>query len=336
MKRLFILMFMFFLVAFTGCTDSKEESADDEDFTDSDMDAAAENEAEPDMDSGIDEDVIEQDDSHGDPLDDPWMTPEDSWTSWVYLKIMGEIGTFESEEYVPAVFTDGKIKLSELGKTYELIDGWVYSDEKNMIAEAQNYEFKDVNETLKTGKIDLKKVEYRMDRELIKSKAGSCEQGIFDFGAHLLFSHIIADFTFNDSGKKTSLIYRQICHYGVSETEERTVDNEAVFFPVGGINGCFESNVDGSVGEEIKIMFKNEVSENPSEILTFVNTLPNGTVLEPEDEGYTKQCTCYEPDGVTEVSCDGEETPDETPEGEEPDETLDDTTDETTDNDVEQ
>ena len=265
------------------------------------VDATDDNDLEPDVDEVSDVDI---DDSNPDTdivctLDSTWMTPEDSWTSWGYLKIMGEIGDY-SGDYVEAVFTDGKIALSDT--TTELIYGSVQNYEGSvLIADASNYEFTNVNQSAGTATIDYWDAMYQLSQALIPAmkEQGATEAG---FGATVWFRHTFIDVNFDTaSGKVTAQRVRKNCFVGLSKTEEQTDGTDTYDVPIGNMYGCFDANVDGSVGEELKIMFKNEFTEDEATMLEFFNTQSDGTVLQYGAVGYTQLCTCYNEKGASET-----------------------------------
>ena len=232
-------------------------------------------------------------------LDNTWMTPDDAWTSWGYLKIMGPVGEYNGDEYVPAVFVEGKINLSEITK--EFGDGSImnYGGGQALLANPYNYDF--LNQTATSATADYWDAMYQFNPALIPAmkEEGSREAG---FGATVFFRHSYIDLTI--SGQSiTGQFTRKNCFVGLSKTAPEEIDGQTYDVPIGDMYGCFDKNIDGSVGEDLKMMFRNEFTEDEEAMLKYFNMQEDGTVLEYGQEGYTHLCACFAADGVTEVNC---------------------------------
>ncbi len=171
-----------------------------------------------------------------------------------------------------------------------------------LLADAAAYEFINVNQSAGTATVDYWDAMYQFNPALIPAlkEAGVREAG---FGSTVFFRHTFIDVTFDTSGKLTAQYVRKNCFIGLSKTEEVEEEGEVYDVPIGDMYGCFDENVDGSVGEELKMMFKNEFTEDEAAMLEFFNTQQDGSVLQYGQDGYTHLCTCYEADGTTEVNC---------------------------------
>ncbi len=305
-KTIFILIFSIAILIFSSCgNDEKKTSTDNESENDSDVEDVTKDDETADPDIVGDFETIPDDDSHGDPIfDTGWLAPDPSWESWAYLRMDGIL----SSDGTLATFAEGKIKLSQAGKTIDFESG-SYIDQYlwNAIdANASAYEVYNVNEDENTASVDYHEMILTFPKELIQDmKEDGTET---DFGAMLLFKSSVFDVTYNDSNEIVDTKLREICYEGISMMEQMEVESESFELPVGGIWGCRCC----SDCEEItlKMMFRNQVNENPDDILLYLNTQDDGTVLNPEDDGYTKQCTCID-ENENEISCDGEEIPDE-------------------------
>jgi len=297
MKKLAIIISILSFFLF-GCGEKTETDNDEV----SDNCASDEEVLDDDVDYGSDEDqnIVEVSDGcHGDPIFGDWMQPEDAWTSWAYLKMMGPIGDYNGE-YAPAVFTDGKIKLSS--GTTDFSDGsYMNYDNQIIIADAAAYEFIDVDETAGTAVIDYWHILYQLNLQLVPLMV---EEGATDvgFGATVIFRHTFIDVKFDASGAVTTQQVRKNCYLAISKTEEIEQEGETYDVPIGDMFGCFGDNTDGSVGEDLKMMFKNEMDEDNTSLLEFFNTQSDGSVLEYGNEGYEHLCQCFDADG-NEVNC---------------------------------
>jgi len=250
-------------------------------------------------------------------LKDGWMSPEDSWTSWSQLKILGPIGDYE-DDYIEIAVTDGIIKLAS--ETNFFTDGFLVNYQSDIIADVSSCKSADVDYDKGTLVFDCRDAMFQFPSQLItdlKEKEMQ-EAGV---GANVFLFHTYKDAEFNAAGIVTSEQTRKSCYLAVSKTEEIEEDGDMYDVPIGDMYGCFEDNVDGSVGENLKMMFKNELVEDQASLLEYVNTQEDGTILEYGDNGFQHVCQCYDEFG-TEVNCwdyDGpggvEECPDYVPEG---------------------
>ena len=294
MKKLFIIALAMMMFVLVGC--DKTTTKTDDDVLDNDTDIVVDDTEDPDNDSDNPEDP---DDPVVCTLDSEWMQPEDGWSSWAYLKMMGPIGDYDGE-YAAAVFTDGKIKLSS--GTTDFADGsYMNYQSQILLADAAAYEFTDVDQGAGTAVVDYWDAMYQFSLQLIPlmKEEGATEGG---FGATVTFRHTYIDVEFDASGSVTSQEVRKNCYLAVSNTEEMEEEGETYDVPIGNIFGCFGDNTDGSVGEDLKMMFKNDMTEDQTALLEFFNTQTDGTVLAYGDEGFQHLCMCYEADG-TEVDC---------------------------------
>ncbi|HQB11333.1 MAG TPA: hypothetical protein PLW37_15830, partial [bacterium] len=119
-----------------------------------------------------------------------------------------------------------------------------------------------------------------------------------DFAAFVWFRHSFIDVTIQGSSV-TSQRTRKNCWLAIAATEKVEEEGDTYDVPVGGIYGCFDDNVDGSVGETLKMMFKNQMTDDRDDILTFINTGDDGSVLQYGDEEFQFECQCYNEDGAS-------------------------------------
>ena len=312
-KLLFFVLMMSFFV-FAGCGDSGTKS--DEDQT-NDSDTVADDTDET-GDTGDDADT----DGTGTcaTLDSEWMEPEEGWASWAYLKMMGPIADYDGD-FQAAVFTDGKMKVTS-GTTEFADGGFMNYQSSTLLAMLTTYEFTDVDEVAGTAVVDYWDSIYQFSQQLVPvlKEEKVREAG---FGASTFLRHTYIDVTYDTgTGAVTSDQTRKGCFVAISKTEEYIEDGKTYNIPVGDMYGCFDDNVDGSVGEDLKMMFKNELLDDAASILKDLNTQSDGSVLEYGEEGFMHVCSCFDEEG-TEVPCWGydgpggaEECPDYVPEDE--------------------
>ncbi|HRZ80722.1 MAG TPA: hypothetical protein P5044_11995, partial [bacterium] len=282
MKKLFILLVaMLFAVLMISCGDkSSNDPVNDNEVADEATDEIVTDE--------VVTDEIATDETAGDEdeivctLDTAWMAPEDSWESWGYLKMMGPIGEYQGTEYVPAVFTDGKITLAEMTK--ELIDG-SYMNYQGTVLLANPAAYTFINQTSTSATADYWDAMYQFSAELIPAMK---EEGVREagFGATIFFRHSYIDLTISGTSI-TGQFTRKNCFLALSKTEEQIIEEQPYDVPIGDMYGCFDKNVDGSVGEDLKMMFKNQLTEDEAALLEFFNTKEDGTVAVYGDPDYT-------------------------------------------------
>ena len=237
-----------------------------------------------------------------------WMTPDSSWKSWSYLKMMGEVYDLGGD-VIDAVFTDGKAKLSDVSVSFE--EGSYANSFGTVVAVASSYKMLNYDEAAGTATVDYWEMEHMFPGGLTGAmkEAGMYENGS---GAYVTVTNALMDIEFDKTGTVTDQFLRKKCYLAISKTEEVEIDGEIFDVPIGGIAGCFEDNVDASAGEELKMMFKNELADDRETVEAYFNTQPDGTLLAPDDENYIPQCQCYEKDGQTKIDCDKmDEEPDD-------------------------
>jgi hypothetical protein len=334
MKRSFfiILINSFLILVLSGCGDktqvNENESVSDESETE-DINGIIND----DPDGFSDQDVVENDNPDDcDPvIPSDWIAPDPEWESWGYLRMTGEIADPEGE-YVGAVYTEGRIKTTE--GAHELTTGSFLNSSGLVIsAEASSFKFVNMNESEKTATVDYYNGSWQFNKMIIPLAQKG--ESVVDFGAFVIFTNSMVDVKFDSEGAINDQRMRKKCLLAVSTIEDYEQDGEIFEMPVGGIYGCFEGAADGSVGETLKMMFRNELTDKREDLLKWINTQEDGSVLEYGDEGFQFECVCYEENGIDEVPCwqyDGpggaEECPPEVPEGEchveEPDDDLSD------------
>lgn len=291
MKRVLIaLVAMLFAMLMISCGDSKDDPKTDNEVNDEVVE-----------DADVTDDVVTDDDTTTVvcTLDATWMTPKEEWVSWGYLKMMGEIGEYDGA-YVEAVFADGKIQLADVTK--ELLYGGFQNYQGSvLIADVFNYEFININESALTATIDYWGAMYQFSQALIPAmkEQSATEAG---FGASVWFRHTFIDVDLNASGQVTAQRPRKSCFVALGNTEEVTEGTDTYDVPIGDMYGCFAENIDGSVGENLKMMFKNEFTEDEEKMLEYFNTKSDGiTVVQYGEEGYTHLCSCYNEKGASET-----------------------------------
>jgi len=234
-------------------------------------------------------------------LDDSWMTAESEWTSWGYLKMTGEIADY-SGDYLEALSTNGKITLTD--STTVFTEGtFMNYDDAIILVNASDYKYINVDQVAGTATIDYWDAMYQFSQGLIPAmkEQAATEAG---FGATVFFRHAFIDVKFDSvSGSVTEQHTRKNCFIGTGKMEEVIDGGDTYSVPIGDMYGCFDANVDGSVGEELNMMFKNEFTEDEAVMLEFFNTRSDGTVAVYGEEDYVHLCTCYEANGETEVNC---------------------------------
>lgn len=287
MKRFFIfLTMMVFALIIISCDKEKKPATDD---SDEDILVMDEDTVE------TDDDAVVPDDAEDCTLNQDWLSPESDWAAWGYLRMSGEVGDYEGD-YVEATFTEGKMKIAS--GTTDLKYGAFSSYQGTIIlADAANYEF--MNQTATSATVDYYDAMWQFNPQLIPLFK---EDGVneADFAAFVWFRHSFIDLTISGqsiTGQKT----RKSCWLALAATEELEEEGETYDIPVGGIYGCFGENVDGSVGETMKMMFRNKMTDNRDDILTFINTLEDETVLKYGDEGFKFECECFNENGATET-----------------------------------
>ena len=244
-------------------------------------------------------DFNEEPDDCGPYLPSWWMVPENDWLSWAYLKMIGPIADYDGE-YEPAVYIDGKMELKS-GTTDFTSGSYRNYQSQILIAQATTYEFTDVDQVAYTAVLDYWEAVWQFSQQLVPvlKEEGLEEAG---FGGKVFFHHTYYDIEFDSSGSTTYHLVRKNCYLAVSAIEELEEDGEIYDIPVGDMYGCFVYNVDGSVGETLYMMFKNQMTENEATLLEYFNTQTDGSVLEYGDEGFMSLCQCYDENGK-EVNC---------------------------------
>jgi len=230
-------------------------------------------------------------------LNEDWLTPSEDWTTWAFLRMSGEVGLYDGD-YVEATFTEGKIKITS-GTTDLKYGTYLNYQGTIILADAYNYEFLNVDQTAGTGTIDYYDAMWQFSSQLIPlfKEDGAREA---DFASFVWFRHAYIDVTFDTStGMTKSQKTRKNCWAALAATEEVVEDDTPYDVAVGGIYGCFDENVDGSVGETLKMMFRNKMTDDRDDILAFINTLEDETVLKYGDEGFRFECDCYNENGAT-------------------------------------
>ncbi len=94
---------------------------------------------------------------------------------------------------------------------------------------------------------------------------------------------------------------RKECWRAFSAFEEVEKEGEFFLLPVGEVSGTFGD--EATVGSELHIMFRNKLTDDEDKMLELLNRQADGSVLEPEDEGFVPLCKCFEEDGKTEMDC---------------------------------
>jgi hypothetical protein len=330
MKKTFLILIVpaLFLV-FTGCStcnciEKDDPLTDDETVPDENGFYESENENE--------DDVSDYDDTHGDPPSYDWLEPDRDWEAWSYLRMTGEVADPEGE-HVEATFAEGKVKITK-GITNLDKGSFLSQDGVFLSANAVNYEFLNLDEVSGTATVNYYDANWNFLKQLIPVLN---EEQIYevDFGAFMTFRNSMIDVTFDTNGAVADQKVRKNCWLAISATEEIEEEGEIYDIPVGGIYGCFDCASTGEIGETLKMMFRNELTDKREDLLKWINTQEEGSVLEYGDEGFQFECVCYQENGIDEVPCwqyDGpggaEECPPEVPEGEchveEPDDDLSD------------
>jgi len=323
MKKIFLLLVVMLFVLATISCDKKDNHGETGDTGNTG------NDEETDDSCGIgskdENNEIDDSDCNGDTdttcdggctLSNDWMLPDPDWDSWYYLKMMGRVNE-HINAVEPALLIASLVKLAKRGILVHIRDG-AYSFFENKILFANGTYYEIIAENLEEGTatVDYYDLMIQFSKQLIPILKEEQIQET-DFGALTWFRRYLIDVSFNESGEITNQWIRKSCWYALSATEEFIEEGETYDVPVGGIYGCFcDDNIDGSVGEVLRMMFRGKLTEEDDTLLKYFNTQQDGTVLEPEDDGYTKICTCYDADGKTEIDCsvyedtDGNENPD--------------------------
>ncbi|MGI6395505.1 MAG: hypothetical protein ACOX2F_12390 [bacterium] len=293
MKKLVALLASLFLIMFMvscGKKKSDDENSDTNPVNDTDI-------------QDVDDETPDTDDGDGDEetckLDKNWMTPDSEWAEWGYLRMQGLITTYGGNDYVAADFTEGKMKVG--GVTKDFGDG-VFQNYQNaiIIADASSYTVENINQSAGTAIINLYDAMWQINKQIIPAlKEDNINE--VDFAAFVWFRHVYIDVDVNfGTGMIEEQRMRKNCWIGLAATAEYEELGEIYDVPVGGMYGCFEKNVDGSVGETLKMMLRNKMTGDRNDILPFINTKEDETVLEYGDEGFQFECQCYPAEGPNE------------------------------------
>jgi|GEM_PF-3065551 len=290
MKRILILLtMMVFVLVMASCETKKIEKNDetiDEDVIEVDTETDNDSVTETD-----DDQVVPDEDVCGLPQD--WLAPASEWEAWGYLRMSGEIGDYNGD-YVEATFTEGKMKIAS-GTTDLGLGSFMNYQGTTLLADAVAYEF--ISQTASLATVDYYDAMWQFSSQLVPlfKEDGAREA---DFAAFVWFRNSFIDLVIQNQ-QITEQRTRKSCWLALAATEEVEEEGETYDVPVGGIYGCFDDNVDGSVGETLKMMFRNKMTDNRDDILTFINTLEDNTVLEYGDEGFRFECECYNENGAT-------------------------------------
>ena len=290
MKKLVTLLagilFVFVMVSCgTETTKKDDEAINDEDTTD------VTDEVEVTDEEKTDEEVPDETDVCA--LNQDWLAPASEWEAWGYLRMSGEIGDYNGD-YVEATFTEGKMKIAS-GTTDLGLGSFMNYQGTTLLADAVAYEF--ISQTASLATVDYYDAMWQFSSQLVPlfKEDGAREA---DFAAFVWFRNSFIDLVIQNQ-EITEQRTRKSCWLALAATEEVEEEGETYDVPVGGIYGCFDDNVDGSVGETLKMMFRNKMTDNRDDILTFINTLEDNTVLEYGDEGFRFECECYNENGAT-------------------------------------
>lgn len=301
MQKRFLMIFIFLFTVFilSGCGE-KSETNDNEAVNDENETADITDDEE--SDEITDDDTAENevsDDSHGDPLNKEWLAPDPEWESWGYLRMTGEIADPEGE-YVEATYTEGKIKTSKGTRNFE--KGSFFNSSGLIIsAEVAGFEFLNLNEDEGTATVDYYNAVWQFNKMMIPfAQEGDYE---VDFGAFVTLRNSIIDVNFDSNGAITDQKMRKKCWIAISTIEDYEQEGEIFEMPVGGICGCFDCASTGEVGETLKMMFRNELTDKREDLLKWINTSQDDSVLEYGDDGFQFECVCYEENGVDEIPC---------------------------------
>ncbi|MGI6395558.1 MAG: hypothetical protein ACOX2F_12680 [bacterium] len=258
----------------------------------------------------IDNETPDNDDNNNDEactLDKNWMTPDREWAEWSYLRMIGLVTTYNGNDYEAADFIEGNVKVG--GITKDLRDGAFQNFQNNIIiADALSYDATNIDLASGTATIDMYDAMWQFSRELIPVLKEE-KKNEKDFAAFVWFRHSFIDVDVDfGTGFITEQRMRKNCWVGLAATEERKEFGEIYDIPVGGIFGCFDNNVNGSVGETLKMMFRNKMTGDRNDILSFINTQEDESVLEYGDKGFQFECQCYPEVGLNEydgnaISC---------------------------------
>jgi len=280
---------MVFVLVMASCETKKIEKNDetiDEDVIEVDTETDNDSVTETD-----DDQVVPDEDVCGLPQD--WLAPASEWEAWGYLRMSGEIGDYNGD-YVEATFTEGKMKIAS-GTTDLGLGSFMNYQGTTLLADAVAYEF--ISQTASLATVDYYDAMWQFSSQLVPlfKEDGAREA---DFAAFVWFRNSFIDLVIQNQ-QITEQRTRKSCWLALAATEEVEEEGETYDVPVGGIYGCFDDNVDGSVGETLKMMFRNKMTDNRDDILTFINTLEDNTVLEYGDEGFRFECECYNENGAT-------------------------------------
>jgi len=245
----------------------------------------------------IDNEEPDYDYTHSDP-GPVWIDPDYDWKSWTNLDIRGVISNYEGD-HKPAVRVIGKMKLSDI--YMEFSDG-AFSLYKDSLIFAEAYSFEVINvNTDSTAVLDYWETAFYFSRQLIPflEEYGSCEAG---FGANVVFKHSFIDIEYDNDGNVKKQQIRKNCYVAVSKTEEIEEEGEIYNIPIGDMCVSSEEGAVGSVGENLRMMFKNEMIDTQNGLLKYFNKRSDGTVAIYGDEDFMHLCQCYDVEG-NEVNC---------------------------------
>lgn len=249
----------------------------------------------PDEDYAI---VIESDCEMSDDcaFDNSWILPEENWSSWAYLKVVGEIGeTIKSacgesgykvknlkdlkkkDQIYITKLTGDSVSVSSTNKT--TLDSYYYGGSN---PKSRGADFIYMSTTLKLS----------FSTDLISNMKESGERET-NFGPSVSLTQSFRSESQGFMG--TEVLYDKHCTIGIPKFNNG--------LPVGNMSGCFANNIDGSEGEDLKMMFRMELEDDKDKIIEYTNTRSDGSVAVLGDVDFNRYCFCSYDEEARELIC---------------------------------
>lgn len=229
-------------------------------------------------------------------FDNSWVLPEENWESWAYLKVVGEIGeTIESacgeSGYKVKNLKDPKEK-DQIYITKKTGDSVNVSSTNKTTLEASYYG--DGNPKSSSAYFLFMSITLNLSfsTDLIPNmkESGARET---DFGPLVSLKQSFRT-EWRDFGG-TEIKYYKYCTIGIPKFKND--------LPVGSMSGCFANNIDGSEGEDLKMMFRMEIEDDKDKIIEYTNTRSDGSIAVPGDVDFNQYCFCSYDEEARELIC---------------------------------
>ena len=297
-KKLLALLAAFMFLTMVSCSDDPDKTETDnevEDKTEVEVDDDVAVEDKTDTETPDDDEVVVPTCK----LDSAFMEPNEDYTSWYTMKLIGKIIT--SDESETALISEAKYKdldgaIVDVGGLQGVILSSV-ADNDEKTPQIILLTFGDLDQSPEVGDVSYKVGQIVFPTQHLQYMKQEGLNQLEENGSSL---PIIYQLYFDQNADQT-LTTRKQCIVNVAEI----VDNKLT----GDVFVCHDGNETFAAGETLKIMMNTKMFDNEADILTMLNTEADGTVVMPGEEGYSELCTCFKEDGTTEEPCDGGEEP---------------------------